>query len=85
MYGYMSQGKDTYTLATMIVTFYVHLDGKKGVEAIKKYMQAMLDGESAEEAKRHLIGHHKNAKQLQKDFIKAWKRKKVDVSFAEAD
>ncbi|MBR5894392.1 MAG: hypothetical protein IKZ13_02475 [Akkermansia sp.] len=85
MYGYMSQGKDTYTLATMIVTFYVHLDGKKGVEAIKKYMQAMLDGESAEEAKSHLIGHHKNAKQLQKDFIKAWKRKKVDVSFAEAD
>ena len=85
MYGYMSQGKDTYTLATMIITFYVHMDGKKGVEALKAYMQAMLDGASEEEAMEHLVKPHKNAKQLQKDFIKAWKRKKVNVSFAEAE
>lgn len=84
MYSYMSGGKDTYTLATMIITFYVHMSGKKGVDAIKAYMQAMLDGETQEEAKAHLIKPFKNAKSLQKEFIKAWKRKKVDVSFAEA-
>ncbi|MBQ8479312.1 MAG: hypothetical protein IJ503_02880 [Akkermansia sp.] len=85
MYSYMPRGKDTYTLATMIITFYVHLDGKKGVEALRKYMQALLDGETPEEAAQHLIEPHKNARQLQKDFVKAWKRKKVNISFAEED
>ena len=83
MYSYMPLGKDTYTLATLIITFYVHLDGKKGIEALKKYMQALLDGESPEEALQCLIEPHKNARQLQKDFIKAWKRKKVNISFAD--
>ena len=85
MYSYMPRGKDTYTLATMIITFYVHLDGKKGVEALRKYMQALLDGETPEEAAQHLIEPHKNARQLQKDFVKAWKRKKVNISFADED
>ncbi len=85
MYSYMPRGKDTYLLATMIVTFYVHLDGKKGIEAIKEYMQALLDGESPEEAAEHLITPHRNAAQLQKDFIKAWKRKKVNISFSDAE
>ena len=85
MYGYMGKGKDTYTLATMIITYYVHMSGKKGVEAIKAYMQAMLDGESQEEAKAHLIKPLKTSKALQKDFIKVWKRKKVNVSFAEVE
>lgn len=83
MYSYMGQGKDTYTLATMIITFYVHLDGKKGVEALKTYMQALIDGESHEAATKHLIEPHKNSEKLQKDFIKAWKSKKVPVSFKE--
>lgn len=83
MYSYMGQGKDTYTLATMILTFYVHLDGKKGVAALKKYMQALIDGESHEDAAKHLIEPHKNAEKLQKDFIKAWKSKKVPISFKE--
>ena len=81
MYSYMGQGKDTYTLSVMIVAYYVHLDGKKGVAAIKKYMEALIAGESHEEATKHLIDHHKNAGKLQKDFIKAWKSKKVPVSF----
>lgn len=85
MYTYMGQGKDTYTLSAMIITYYVHLDGKKGVAALKKYMQALVDGESQEEATKHLIEHHKNAEKLQKDFIKAWKSKKVPVSFKDVD
>lgn len=85
MYGYMGQGKDTYTLSAMILSFYVHLDGKKGVAALKKYMQALLDGESHADAVKHLIEPHKTSKKLQKDFIKAWKSKKVPVSFKDVD
>lgn len=83
MYGYMEQRQDTYMLATMAVAFFVHLDGKKGVNAMKAYMQALLEGESPAEAARELIKPHRSAKQLQKDFIRAWKRKKVEVNFVE--
>lgn len=83
MYSFMGQGKDTYQLSVMAVSFFVHLDGKKGVDAIKAYMQALLDGKPNAEAVEELIKPHRNAKTLQKDFIRAWKRRKVDVSFAE--
>ena len=46
-------------------------------------MQALLDGKPNAEAVEELIKPHRNAKTLQKDFIRAWKRRKVDVSFAE--
>ena len=81
MYGYMPQGKDTYMLSVMTVAFFVHLDGKKGVDAMKAYLQALLDGKSPEEAAQELIKPHRTAARLQQDFIRAWKSKKVKVSF----
>ena len=81
MYGYMPQGKDTYMLSVMTVAFFVHLDGKKGVEAMKAYLQALLDGKTAEEASAELIKPHRTVARLQQDFIRAWKSKKVKVSF----
>lgn len=81
MYGYMPQGKDTYMLSVMTVAFFVHLDGKKGVDAMKAYLQALIDGKPAEEAAQELIKPHRNVARLQQDFIRAWKSKKVKVSF----
>lgn len=81
MYGYMPQGKNTYMLAAMTVAFYVHLDGKRGVEAMKSYMQALIDGATHEEAAEKLIAPYKTSARLQQAFIRAWKGKKVKVSF----
>ncbi len=81
MYGYMPRGKDTYMLSVMTVAFFVHLDGKKGVDAMKAYLQALLDGQSPEDAAQELIKPHRTAARLQQDFIRAWKSKKVKVSF----
>lgn len=81
MYGYMPRGKDTYMLSVMTIAFFVHLDGKKGVDAMKAYLQALLDGKSPEEAAQELIKPHRTADRLQQDFIRAWKSKKVKVSF----
>ncbi len=81
MYGYMPQGKDTYLLSVMTVAFFVHLDGKKGVDAMKAYLQALLDGKSPEEASKELIKPHRTVERLEKDFVKAWKSKKVKMSF----
>ena len=81
MYGYMPQGKDTYMLSVMTVAFFVHLDGKKGVDAMKAYLQALIDGKPADEAAQELIKPHRSIARLQQDFIRAWKSKKVKVSF----
>lgn len=81
MYSYMPRGKDTYMLSVMTVAFFVHLDGKKGVDAMKAYLQALLDGKSHDEAAQELIKPHRTAARLQQDFVRAWKRKKVEVSF----
>ncbi len=82
MYGHMGSGKDTYMLSVMLISFYVHLDGKKGVDAMKAYMQSLLDGKPNSEAVQELVKPHRDVEKLEKDFIRAWKRKKVEVSFA---
>lgn len=81
MYGYMAQRKDTYMLSVMTVAFFVHLDGKRGIDAMKDYMQALLDGESHDEAAEVLIKPYRTAARLQQAFERAWKRRKVEVSF----
>lgn len=81
MYGYMPQGKDTYMLSVMTIAFFVHLDGKKGVDAMKAYLQALIDGKSPGDAVQELIKPHRTAARLQQDFVRAWKGKKVKVSF----
>jgi hypothetical protein len=80
MYGYMPN-KNTYMLSVMTVAFFVHLDGKKGVDAMKAYLQALIDGKTAEEAAQELIKPHRTVERLEQDFIRAWKSKKVKVSF----
>lgn len=85
MYGYMQQGnasRNTYLLSCMVVAYFVHLDGKKGIEALRTYMRKVADGTPNEEAVRELVASHRNTKQLEKDFIRAWKAKGVkNVSF----
>lgn len=81
MYSYMPQGKDTYLLGAMLVAFYVHLDGTRGLDAIRSYMEKLVEGASAEEATRELVTPYKGEKKLQAAFLKAWKRKKVEMSF----
>lgn len=80
MYGYMQQGgasRNTYLLGCMVVAYFVHLDGKRGIEAMKEYMTRLAEGTPNEEAISSLITPHRNTKQLEKDFIRAWKAKGV--------
>lgn len=80
MYGFMNQGgnsRNTYLLSCMLVAYFVHLDGKKGIDSLRTYMRAVADGKPNEEAVRELVDSHRNTKQLEKDFIRAWKAKGV--------
>ncbi len=81
MYGYMAQRKDTYMLSVMTVAFFVHLDGKRGIDAMKSYLQALLEGQGPDEAAEKLIAPYRTAKRLQQAFVRAWKARKVTVGF----
>ena len=82
MYGYMGRREaDTYTVSVMTIAFFVHLDGKRGLEAMKAYMAALAEGTDNEEAVAELEKAYGGPEKLQKAFVQAWKRKKVTISF----
>lgn len=81
MYDCMKQEKDTYTLSVLTIAFFVHLDGKRGIDAMKAYLQALLDGQSPQEAAEVLIKPYHSAARLQSSFLRAWRGKKVKISF----
>ena len=77
MYDCMSRGQNSYLLATMLVTFFVHQDGNRGVDAMRAYMQALRDGKPKDEAVDTLIAPYKSSENLQKAFLKAWSQRKI--------
>ena len=77
MYQCMGRGQNSYLLSTMLVAFFVHQDGNRGVEAMRDYMQALRDGKSKDEAVDSLIAPYKSAENLQKAFLKAWSMRKI--------
>ncbi|MDO4953746.1 MAG: hypothetical protein Q4E43_01235 [Akkermansia sp.] len=77
MYDCMGRGQNSYLLATMLVTFFVHQDGNRGVEAMRAYMQALRDGKPKDEAVDTLIAPYKSSENLQKAFLKAWSQRKI--------
>lgn len=81
MYRYMRERKDTYMLSVMTVAFFVHLDGKRGIDAMKDYLQALLEGASPADAAAVLIKPYRTAERLQQQFLRAWKSRKVKASF----
>lgn len=85
MYAHMGTQKDTYMLSCMLVSFFVHLDGKRGVEALRAYMEDLIEGVPNEEALEKLTTPYKGMTGLERAFDRAWKRKKVEPSFEDPD
>lgn len=81
MYAHMRGTSDTYMLATMCVTYFVHLNGRAGVKSMRNYMNALLKGESNEKALKKLYGRFKDPEKLQEDFVKSWAEHGVQVHF----
>lgn len=81
MYAHMHGGRDTYMLATMCVAYFVHLNGRPGVKAMRNYMTELLKGEPNEKALKKLYGRFRSADKLQEDFLKSWAEHGVQVRF----
>lgn len=81
MYTHMRGTSDTYMLATLCVTYFVHLNGRTGVKSMRNYMNALLKGEDNEKALKKLYGRFKTPEKLQEDFVKSWAEHGVKVHF----
>lgn len=80
MYAYMAQNVDSYGLSAMCIAYFIHLD-RKGLPAFQAYLQDLLDDVPNSEAINHLLGSSSSMEDLQEDFIKAWKKQGVTVTF----
>ncbi len=69
-----------YGFGLMLTTYFFHLDGKGDASRVKAFLKALRAGVSGERALDALLDG-RAFEQLQEEFIKAWKRKGVEVSF----
>lgn len=68
-----------YTLAAMMLGFYFHLDGERGVKAFRTYITHLQ--KNPEKAKRHLLAGRKSFKELQDDVAEAWSKHGLTIRF----
>lgn len=69
-----------YTLAAMVLAFYFHLDGERGIKAFDAFARALPKDPA--KAKKALLGGRKNFRELEADFVAAWADRGVEVNFA---
>lgn len=71
------ESTDTYALSAMVVAFFLHMDGERGIAAMRDYMQARVDCESHPESLRRLAAPYGGMAKLQELFIAAWQARGV--------
>lgn len=82
MYEKMADGDvDTYGLAGMLIAFFLHMDGNRGVKALRAYMNARLRQSSAAADIQHLFAPYGGVAGLQRAFQAAWRQHGVPVEF----
>ncbi len=70
---------DTYALSAMTVAFFLHMDGERGVVAMRDYLQARVECKPHEDALRCLAAPYGGMQQLQDAFVCAWQSRSIDL------
>ncbi len=83
--SYMGENVNTYLLSCMVTTYFLHMTGKDGQQRYIKYLDEMNKGMDFKKAQELLCEEGETLEDLQKDFVKKWKRRKVKVSFSDED
>lgn len=71
-------GHRNYTLATLCVAFFFHLDGKDGIKNFTDYMNTLA--KKGKSPLKQLLNKRK-INELEEAFTKAWKDQGIDISF----
>jgi SLA1 homology domain 1, SHD1 len=75
-----SNGNFNYGFSTLLVAYFVHLDGAGDGARLKAYLQALLAHKSSDEANKALLDG-RSWQELEKEFSEKMKHKRVEVSF----
>jgi len=76
------QGRVHYGAATLLVFYFLHVDGEgKGLD-FKKMLYALQEGKTGEEAMALLLAGRTYAK-VQEDFAAYWRQSGLDITFEE--
>ena len=78
-----TQSTDTYALSAMVVAFFLHLDGERGIAAMREYLQARLDCEPHSDALQRLAAPYGSMKKLQAAFVEAWRGRGINLQMRE--
>jgi hypothetical protein len=72
-----------YGMGLMLTTYFLHLDGDGDAARIKAFLRALRAGKSGEDA-LEVLRDGRSYEELEEAIAKAWKRKGVEIEFAEA-
>lgn len=75
---FYAQGHRNYTLGTLCVAFFFHLDGKEGIKDFSDYMNALAKKDK--KPLKKLLDKRK-INELEEAFTKAWKNQGLDITF----
>jgi hypothetical protein len=78
--AYGASGNLNYGVALLIVYYFIHLDGEGDAARFKAYCQALLKGESSDEATKLLLDG-RSLEQLEEAIHKAWRTHGVSLKF----
>lgn len=71
-----------YGFGLLLTTYFLHLDGEGDGARMKEFLKALRAGKRGEDAIAPLLDG-RSFRELEEDVAKAWKRKRVEIFFAE--
>ncbi|MBQ3239910.1 MAG: hypothetical protein IJB00_01860 [Akkermansia sp.] len=70
---------DTYTLSAMVTAFFLHMDGERGVAAMRDYLQARAECLPHAKATEILAAPYGGVSALQEVIVNAWQARKINL------
>lgn len=70
---------DTYALSAMLIAFFLHMDGERGLAAMRAYLQARVDCLPNTKAQELLSAPYGGPGLLQEAFVKAWQDRGINL------
>ena len=74
---------DTYALSAMTMAFFLHMDGTRGLEAMRNYLQARVNCVPNERALAMLSAPYGGMAALQCAFVSAWETRHIKIKMKE--
>lgn len=72
-----------YGFGLMLTNYFIHLDGEGDAARLKKFLKALHDGESDQEAIDVLLDG-RSYPEMEEAISKAWKRKGIEIEFSDS-